>query len=107
DLLRGPFLHHLQLAALWRDRGFGQLTARLLGSDEECVDHLAAGFLTQSGHNWSASRAVPPPVRALVEHYRRLAEADPRELARRGSSALGRLPAAAVGPRRPPAPDNP
>src|SRR5262249_34860318 len=73
----------------------------------ECVDHLAARLLTIRLRNWSDSRAVPAPVRKLVEHYRRLSQSDPKELARRAASVLGRLRADAFGRGKPPDRNNP
>jgi predicted DNA-binding WGR domain protein len=107
ELLRGPFLPHLDVQALWGDRDFPKLAAQLLEHDEECVDHLASRLLTAHVWHWSGGRGVPPPVRALVEHYRRLAQADPKEFARRASSVLGRLRADAFGSGGAPAKKNP
>jgi hypothetical protein len=96
DLLRGPFLQHLQ-ANPWAG-SYTKLIEKLLSLDEEdLLDHIAARIATRVSNRYNAkSKDMLADAERLADFYDTLKDRDEKQFSRRAASVLSRIPAFAI-----------
>jgi len=92
DLLRGPFLQHLQLSP-WSGR-YTKFIRRLVDrGEDDLLDHVAARFITRQSNRWNPrNKDMLAEVDGLADHYLGL-KSDETLFSRRAASVLSRVPA--------------
>jgi hypothetical protein len=96
DLLRGPFLQHLQ-ANPWAG-SYSKLIEKLLTLDEDdLLDHIAARIATRISNRWNPkSKDTLAEAERLADFYDGLKDRDETRFSRRAASVLSRIPAYAI-----------
>ncbi len=95
DLLRGPYLAHLQVSP-WAG-SFAKLIAELIRrSEDDLLDHVAARIATRVSNRYnSKNRDMLADAERLADHYAAL-KSDETRFSRRAASVLTRIPAFAI-----------
>lgn len=96
DLLRGPYLQHLQLS------GWGESFARLIDAllekeEDDILDHVAARLATRASNRWNTkSKETLQEAERLATYYDAIKMRDEALFSRRAASVLSRIPAYSI-----------
>lgn len=96
DLLRGPYLQHLQ-ASPWQG-SYSNLIEKLLTlGEDDLLDHLAARIATRTTNRWNPkSKDTLAEAERLATFYDALKDRDEVQFSRRAASVLSRIPAYSI-----------
>ena len=96
DLLRGPYLQHLQVGA-WTG-SFSALIDVLIEKDEDdLLDHVAARIVTRTANRWGVNRnETLREAEQLATHFDAIKDRDELLFSRRATSVLSRIPAYSI-----------
>lgn len=92
DLLRGPFLQHLQVSP-WSGSYSRFVTHLIARGEDDVLDHIAARFITRVSNLWTKNSLEEAD--RLADYYAGL-KTDEARFSRRAAAVLSRIPAYSI-----------